>query len=316
MPGEETETPTAVAEPEVPSEEKPPDSEEQPKDIEKGVEGELPKEKEAEPEPEQPDLDAIREEIKNLPPELREAIIEGHAADSPHVQELLRRREQSAKDRITAEQGQREAQQQDSQRVLEAGKQAITEIGALLGQAEQDFGNAVTRLQQGEQVQAPRLDKDRLLKAVNSYRDAWVTGQAMTWNRELQETFLGFDPLTAMLTEEDAEKIAEAGRTAGRQGKRGPVLQAWLEVAMERSLQRGYGLAMEDMEKIAKRDGAVVGQREALAKLKGATPTEGPKGTPAAKKSYANMTDEERAKLTPQEIDAMTRDFLVKEGLA
>jgi hypothetical protein len=265
-------TETVVAEV---SQDTPVDSEQEAPPIQEVVEAETPPEAEAEagaeqPETPEPDI------IESLSDEVVEEVVRRRGDKSPYVQELVRRREQAAADKLAAEQAQRATAQEDANRIMEAGRKAIAEIDAVMVEASRDDGTG-------------QLDKGRLLNAINTYRDAWVMGQAQTWNRELQEGFLSQGDLVGALAEADMERLGTALKASNRQNTRTPLVKEMFALAREKALQQGYALAVQDLEQYGKRQDAVEAQKEGLKKLKSAVPPPAPAGSPAPSSS-----DEER----------------------
>ena len=255
------------------------DSEPEAPVIPEGVEAEKPPETPPEAEAEQPEVKAEAPEpdvIESLPDEVVEEILRRKGEKSPYVQELIRRREQAAADKLIAEQTQRQAQQEDANRILEAGRKAIAEIDAVMAEAAKEDGTG-------------QLDKGRLLTAVNAYRDAWVMGQAQTWNREMQEAFLAQDSLVGALVESDMERLGTALKASNRQNSRTPLVKEMFALACEKSLEQGYALAVQDLQEYGKRQEAVKAQKDGLAKLKEKTPPAAPAG-----KSVNSLSDQEK----------------------
>jgi hypothetical protein len=269
---------TAVVEPEV-SQDTVADSEPEAPPILEVVEAEKPPETLPEAVAEQPEVKPETPEpdvIESLPDEVVEEILRRKAEKSPYLQELLRRQAQSAADKLAADQQQRQAQQEDANRILQAGQRAIGEIDAVMAEAAKDDGTG-------------QLDKGRLLNAINTYRDAWVMGQAQTWNREIQEAFLGQEGLVGALAEPDVERLGTALKASNRQNTRTPLIKEMFALACEKSLQQGYALAVQDLQEYGKRQKAVDGKKDALRKLKGAVPPEASPGT-----TVVASTDEAR----------------------
>jgi len=200
--------------------------------------------------------------IKSLPVAVLEQIVRERGDEIPYLKELLARKEQSAKDTITSEATRRQAQEEDNQRVLDAGKQAITDINAVVTEVERAAENGET----------PKVDRPRLLKAIQNYTAAWTMGQASRWNSELQDGFLGLEPVVASLTEEDMGQLTEAVKTSNKQGTRQPTIKAMFTLAHQKGFQGGYAAAIHDLVENDKRVKAVEGQRDGLRKLKDAVP--------------------------------------------
>jgi len=214
---------------------------------------------------------SIQEQIKALDPAVREEVIRLSAGDSEYLKELLRRERQSAVDSVTGEQERRRAQQEDTDRILNDGRAAISDIGRIMAEAQ-------TAIEAGD----GRIDTKGLYTAIDRYRNAWVAGQAATWNRELSEAFTGQDLIAASFTEAEGERLGNALKAANRQGSRTPLLKEMFGLSIEKALEKGYELAMEDMGKLDKHHKALEGKKDGLAKLKGAIPPKTPTGTPTA----------------------------------
>jgi len=229
------------------------------------AEAEAPAEPEEAPEgpAEEPDL------IKGLPIEVIDQIARERGEESPYVQELIRRREQSIKDSILAEEEKRRAQEEDNQRIVAAGQQAIRDINAVVTEVERAVENGET----------PKVDKPRLIKAIQDYTVAWTMGQASRWNTELQEGFMGLEPVIAALSEEDMGQLTEAVKTSNKQGTRAPTVKTMFSLAHQKGLQQGYALAIQDLVENDKRAKATEGQRDGLKKLKESVPSKSPAPT-------------------------------------
>jgi len=215
--------------------------------------------------------------IADLPQEVIDEIIRRRAQESETFKELLRRERQSATDTVASEQERLRAQQEDTSRVMEAGRAAIGQIGSVVNAA-----------QKGIEDGTAHLDTGTLYKAIDQYRDAWVAGQAMTWNRELQEAFTGQDIVTATFGEGEAERLSTALKASNRANSRTPLLKEMFGLLTEKALEQGYQMAVVDLNKLAAGQAALEGKKDGLRKLQAAIPPKQPEGA-AAKPS----TDED-----------------------
>ena len=246
-----------------------------------GVEQVAEAEVEAVAEPEQAPEEPPEDTIKSLPVAVIDQIARERGEESPYFQELLRRREQSVKDSILAEETRRRAQEEDNQRVLVAGQQAIRDINAVVTEVERAAENGET----------PKVDRPRLLKAITDYTTAWTMGQATRWNSELQEGFVGLEPLVNSLTEEDMGQLTEAVKTSNKQGTRTPTVKAMFTLAHQKGFQGGYEAAIHDLVENDKRQKAVEAKKDGLLKLKENTPTTAPSGIPTQTSSDQERLD-------------------------
>ena len=213
--------------------------------------------------------------IKSLPVEVLEQIVRERGDEIPYLKELLSRREQAAKDTLASEDQKRKAQEEDNQRILAAGQQAIRDIQSVLTDVEKA----------AETGETPKVDKPKMFKAIQDYTAAWTMGQASRWNSELQDGFLGLEPVVSSLTEEDMGQLAEAVKTSNKQGTRQPTIKAMFALTHQKGFQGGYEAAIHDLVENDKRVKAVEGQKDGLRKLKDAVPTKSPASTGGAGQS-------------------------------
>jgi len=208
--------------------------------------------------------------IAGLPQEVIDEIIRRRGPDSEHLKELLRREQQTTSDRLVSEQERLRTQQEDTARILGAGKTAITQIGSLIAAAQKGIEN-------GE----ARLDAPALYQAIDQYRNAWVAGQATTWNSELQQEYTSQAIVAATFGEAEAERLAMALKASNRAGTRAPLLKEMFTLLTEKALEQGYHMGLEDVKKLGERQKTLEEKKDGLLKLKGAIPTKQPTGGPA-----------------------------------
>jgi len=231
---------------------------------------------------EEPD---VHQQIKSLAPELADEVIREHFEGSAYAQERLRRQEQSIKDSLIAEETKRKAQEEDNQRVIDEGKQAITNINAAWTEAERAMSEA------GIADDIIKQHRNRLFGGVSAYNKAWLMGQAGRLNSELQDGFLGLEPVVASLTEEDMGQLTEAVKTSNKQGTRAPTVKAMFTLAHQKGFQGGYEAAIHDLVENDKRQKAVEAKKDGLLKLKENTPTTAPSGIPTQTSSDQERLD-------------------------
>jgi len=219
------------------------------------------------------------DEIAALPKEVLSEIYRRRGSEIPEAQEDLRRKEQSTKDSIIAEEAKRQAQEADNQRVIDEGKQAITNINAAWTEAERAMSEA------GIADDIIKQHRNRLFGGVSAYNRAWLMGQAGRLNTELQEAFLKVTPVVESLTEEDMGQLTEAVKTSNKQGTRVPTIEATYTLTYQKGFQGGYAAAIHDLVENDKRVKAVEGQKDGLRKLKDAVPTKSPASTGGAGQS-------------------------------
>lgn len=228
---------------------------------------EAPEEAEKEAPAEEPEEDVIA----TLPKEVIDEIIRRRGQESEALTEQLRRERQSAADTVASEQERLRAQQEDTNRIMEAGRAAIGQIGSIVNAA-------LKGIESGAEV---HLDTGTLYKAIDQYRDAWVAGQAMTWNRELQEAFTGQEIVTATFGEVEAERLSTALKASNRANTRAPLLKEMFGLVTEKALEQGYQMAVMDLNKLAERQAALEGKKDGLRKLQAAIPSKQPEGATA-----------------------------------
>jgi hypothetical protein len=230
------------------------------------IKAEAPEEAEKEAPAEEPEEDVIA----TLPKEVVDEIIRRRGQESEVLAEQLRRERQSAADTVGSEQERLRAQQEDMNRILETGKAAIAQIGSVVNAA-----------QKGIEDGTARLDTGTLYKAVDQYRDAWVAGQAMTWNRELQEAFTGQGIVTATFGEAEADRLSNALKASNRANTRAPLLKEMFGLLTEKALEQGYQMAVVDLNKLGAQQALVEGKKDGLRKLQAAIPPKQPGGATA-----------------------------------
>ena len=225
---------------------------------------------EAEEHPEEAPPEKPEDVIADLPQEVIDEIIRRRAQESETFKELLRRERQSAADTVASEQERLRAQQEETNRVMETGRAAIAQIGSVVG-----------TLKKAAEEAGVRLDERELYKGIDQYRDAWVAGQAMTWNRELQEAFTGQDIVTGTFGEAEAERLSTALKASNRANSRAPLLKEMFGLVTEKALEQGYQMAVVDLNKLAAHQAALEGKKDGLRKLQAAIPPKQPEGTAA-----------------------------------
>lgn len=302
---------TAVAEAPELSEAMPADSEEVKPEVPEGTEAEQPPETPAEAEKEAGEEEVSAEEapkeeeedlIAGLDPTVVDEVIRRRGPDSELYKESLRRERQSATDTQTFDQERLRAQQEDTDRVLQAGRTAIGQIG-----------NIVAAAQKGAEDGEVRLDVQGLYRAIDDYRNAWVAGQGTTWNRELNEAYTGLDIVQATFGEPEAERLSAAMKAANRDNSRAPLLKEMFSLLVEKALVAGHGMGLDDIDKIAKHQKTLADKKDGLEKLKKAVPPSAPAGGKVSVGHEASLRRKYREGTGTAAEDAEARRLIADE---